>query len=175
MSDYTTRASSVRSGKSSYRSASSSRTAPRRTRKLAIRSPSRATERDSDHEITPVEEEPLDQEEVYKLRPTIAYRPLVLRPPPRKVTQKKSYESMDSSGSVLSDGTAVRRPREVLVTPPEPHAHVHAHAHGHAPPVKEVPAAARKEVIVDERPSSVISTMTVTFGSPKRAHSSLHA
>lgn len=153
MSDYTTRASSVRSSKS-YRS---SRSAPRRTRKLAIRAPSSTA--DSDHEITPVEEEPLDQEEVYKLRPTIAYRPLVLRPPPRKVTQKKSYESIDSSASAsASYSEHKRRTREVLVTPPEPEM-VALHD-------REAHAQGDRKVVVDDRPSSVISTMTVTFGSP---------
>lgn len=145
MSDYTTRAGSVRSNKS-YRSA---RSTPRRTRKLAIRSPSVA---ESDYEITPVEEEPLDQEEVYKLRPTIAYRPLVLRPPPRKVTQKKSYESIDSASTSCEHK---RRTREVLVTPPEPEMVALHDRDGE-----------RKVVVDDARPSSVISTMTVTFGSP---------
>lgn len=106
-------------------------------------------------------------------RPVTVFRPVVLRPPPRRVTQKKSYESIGSTK--LSPATEVKQfpaadgpvESEVLLTLADAN-HEKVHVNGGSEKVTRT----RKESSVSNvsntsRPSSIQSTMTVTFGPRK--------
>ncbi|TXT13185.1 hypothetical protein VHUM_01586 [Vanrija humicola] len=103
-------------------------------------------------------------------RPATVFRPVVLRPPPRRVTQKKSYESIGSAK--LSPATETKQfpasdapiESEVLLTLADAN-HERVHVNGGS----EKTTRTRKESSVSNvsRPSSIQSTMTVTFGPRK--------
>jgi hypothetical protein len=89
------------------------------------------------------------------------FRPVVLRPPPRRVTQKKSYESIESLASFkrepkTTSALSPRSNREIILTPVESIDSMRSSEEGKL----------RKESRhhSEDRPASVISTTTVAFG-----------
>ncbi|KAL1406980.1 hypothetical protein Q8F55_006393 [Vanrija albida] len=103
-------------------------------------------------------------------RPAPVFRPVVLRPPPRRVTQKKSYESIGSTK--LSPAADVKQfptteapvESEVLLTLADSN---HERAHVNGGPEKTTRTRKESSVSTASRPSSIQSTMTVTFGPRK--------
>jgi hypothetical protein len=89
---------------------------------------------------------------IVKPRPH-AHRAVVLRPPPRRVTQRKSYESVDLTPSSAPNTprthakTGSLTPREIILTPVE----------SPDSPIRR-PRDSQHHTNVDDRPASVIST-----------------
>jgi len=93
------------------------------------------------------------------------FRSVVLRPPPRRVTQKKSYESIDSMASIKNNGGNSNRSsllgprsREIILTPVDSIDSMRS----------SEDKSSRRESGMSfddrDRPASVISTTTVAFG-----------
>lgn len=89
------------------------------------------------------------------------FRSVVLRPPPRRVTQKKSYESIDSVASATSENkrdslTPRSSNREIILTPVESIDSFRS--------CDDDRTRKETQLHADDRPASVISTSTITFG-----------
>lgn len=116
--------------------------------------------------ITTADDELTPRRGVSHIRPRPhTFRPVVLRPPPRRVTQKKSYESIESLASFKREAKAAsnlspRSNREIILTPVES---IDSMRSEEGKLRKESHRQSMDRQSMD-RPASVISTTTVAFG-----------